>query len=189
MTSRLPDSSKPKAHRKLLKRYEEPGHARYLTFSCYDRLPLFSNDKIKEVFVEHLTATVEQHDVPLLAWVIMPEHVHLLVRPDVARVPVPRFLMSLKRPFSRQVLAQWRRLNAAILDRLRDAQGKSHFWLPGGGYDRNIFSDAEVREKMVYIHNNPVRQHLAPRATDWPWSSARWYEWRHLGGPRITWVG
>jgi putative transposase len=85
---------------------------------------------------------------------------------------------ALKRPFAALVLGRWRRLDAAILARVRDRRGQAHFWLGGGGYDRNIISDRELHEKFQYIHNNPVERGLVARPEDWAWSSARWYERR-----------
>jgi hypothetical protein len=42
-------------------------------------------------------------------------------------------------------------------------------------YDRNLFNSDAVREKIQYIHDNPVRLRIVPAATDYSWSSARWY--------------
>ena len=163
--------------RRTLKRKEIPGHARYLTFSCYRCLPLFNNDRIKQLFVDQLELTRNRLDIKVYAWVIMPEHVHLLMMPT-STVTVSHFLRALKRPFSAKVLARWREIDAPILKQIKDKKGSSHFWQPGGGYDRNIVSDQEMLEKVGYIHANPVRRELTNQATDWPWSSALWYDQR-----------
>jgi len=162
--------------RRTLKRREVPGHARYLTFSCYHRLPLFQNDRIKQLFVDQLDLTRQRLSLELYAWVVMPEHVHLLVMPDTPTITISHLLRALKRPVAARVLDRWRQLDAAILKRVLDAKGQPHFWQPGGGYDRNIFSDEELLEKIDYIHANPVRRGLVDRTTDWPWSSALWYD-------------
>ena len=76
---------------KLMKRWEEPGDVRFLTFSCYDRLPLFGNDAIKDLFVEHLARVTAPPTIRLIAWVVMPEHIHLIVQPlpeDAPPVPL-----------------------------------------------------------------------------------------------------
>ncbi len=156
-------------------RVEDPGDVRFLTFSCFGRLPLFLNDSIKARFVERLSAARDQHGFALLGWVIMPEHVHLLLWPKLPSSPVNRILRSLKQPFAQEVLERFRERNAPVLPRLIDSRGVSRFWLRGGGYDRNIRSDQEFIEKIEYIHNNPVRRGLVATTTDWPWSSARWY--------------
>ncbi len=167
-------------NRRTLKRYELPNHVRYLTCSCYGRLPLFKSDRVKDAFVDRLSFVRRQTDFALYAWVVMPEHFHLLLTPDLPDFTVTAILHALKRPFSKDVLARWRELNAPILSRITDAQGRPHFWLGGGGYDRNITSREELYEKLNYIHNNPVRRGLVESVADWRWSSAAWYE-RHEG--------
>lgn len=62
-----------------------------------------------------------------------------------------------------------------VLDRLTDARGRRHFWQRGGGFDRNLVSEAHVRQKVDCIHANPVRRGLVTSPTDWGWSSARFY--------------
>ena len=160
-------------HRKRLERLERPQQVRYLTFSCYGRLPLFANDRIKDRFSEHLAAARERFRFELLAWVVMPEHVHLLLLPDLPAHPVPVVLRGLKKGFAMEVIARWRELDARILKRITDRAGQSRFWLPGGGYDRNILAGHELPEKIRYIHLNPVRRGLVQQPTDWAWSSAR----------------
>ena len=49
----------------------------------------------------------------------------------------------------------------------------SRFWMRGGGYDRNLRSLDDVREKIRYIHANPVRRNLVDKVEDWKWSSYR----------------
>ena len=62
-----------------------------------------------------------------------------------------------------------------MLAKITESTGKVRFWQPGGGYDRNIVSNDEMREKIEYIHSNPVRRGLAESPTGYRWSSARWY--------------
>jgi putative transposase len=111
----------------------------------------------------------------LLAWVIMPEHIHLLVLPNHEVADVPMILWGLKKPFAQRVISRWRELGAPILHRLERPDGSARFWQGGGGYDRNIVSTAEYLEKRCYIHENPVHRGLCNDALDWPWSSATWY--------------
>jgi putative transposase len=161
-------------HRKQLRRLEIPGHLRFLTFSCHQRLPLFENDKIKQVFVDRLMALQIEKPFELFAWVLMPEHVHMILRPRLPECSVADLMRALKRPTAERVLHRWKRLNAPVLARLKDRSGL-HFWQAGGGYDRNIIGESEFIEKMNYIHKNPCRRGLVTSATDWPFSSARWY--------------
>ncbi len=159
--------------KKTLKRIEHFGTARFLTFSCYRRLKLFSNDRIKDRFIEHLTSVSDCKQMEIFAWVVMPDHVHLIVNTNES-VSIANYLLALKRPFALEVLNRWRELNAKILPKLRDINGKHHFWQAGGGYDRNVFGD-ELVEKIRYCHKNPIERGLCDSATDWKWSSAGRY--------------
>ncbi|MGC4032531.1 MAG: transposase [Tepidisphaeraceae bacterium] len=171
--------------KKSLRRQPLAGTARFLTFSCYRRLRLFDNPRIKDHFVGVLQATLSTHQVSLLAWVIMPNHVHLVVYPEDAEAIGP-FLRTLKRPFARTLLDRWRACDASILPRLRDRSGQTHVWQPGGGYDRNVVAH-ELVEKIAYVHRNPVRDGLTPDGPSWKWSSAAAYAGRENAfGPPIA---
>lgn len=168
------------AHRKEVRRIERADTVRYLTFSCYQRLSLLGNDAIKDVFVEELVASRERLGFGVIGWVVMPEHVHLLVWPRLPEVPVSKVVWDVKRAVARRVIGRWREIDAPILDRLRHHRGV-RFWQRGGGYDRNILGGDELWEKLRYIHENPVRRGLIRRPTDWVWSSARWYAGQREG--------
>ena len=161
-------------HRRKMRRIERRGHARFLTFSCYHRLPLLNHDVIRERFLARLAEVCESERVRLLGWVLMPEHAHLVVFPEDAEPDLGRFCHSLKRPVAEAVLHRWKQLRAPILARIRHGNGY-RYWQTGGGYDRNLISPDAVRKKIEYVHENPVRRGLAATAIDYVWSSARWY--------------
>ncbi|MHC4080422.1 MAG: REP-associated tyrosine transposase [Planctomycetota bacterium] len=166
----------PTQQRKTRRRFENACDVRFLTFSCCQHLPLFDNDAIKDKFVEVIEATRRTTRFRLYAWVIMPNHVHFLIQPSLPDYPVAAILKELKGQLANIVLRRWRELDAPILNRIKDRRGRPHFWQRGGGYDRNIYTDEELLEKLHYIHNNPVGRGLVEDPIDWKWSSARWYE-------------
>lgn len=108
----------------------------------------------------------------------MPNHVHLLVHFGRREYDIAQVLQRIKWPVSRKALAYLRVNAPEWLPRLTTQRGQkteSHFWQRGGGYDRNVTEPSTLEKMMEYIHMNPVRRGLAERATDWKWSSARWY--------------
>ena len=165
-------------HRRRNKSYNEPGHAHELTFSCFQGL-LLSGERTRRWFLEALDSARRRLQLALWAYVIMPEHVHVIVWPRERDYQIRLIRTALKVPVQRRALAFLRRQAPAFLQRLRDRQpnGKVHdrFWQRGGGYDRNITDATTLRTMIEYIHNNPVRRGLVEQATDWPWSSARFY--------------
>ncbi|MEX2315759.1 MAG: transposase [Pirellulales bacterium] len=91
------DSARP--HRKLVKHYHEPGDFHVLTFSCYQRLPLVTNDLWRERLARCIDAAGQQTGIKLAAFVFMPEHVHLLVVPCLSVVSIDRYLAFIKQPW------------------------------------------------------------------------------------------
>src|SRR5688500_9277261 len=68
-----------------------PGHAHYWTISCYHRLSFFWIDPVKQVAIDALNHIRQKHGICLLGYVIMPEHVHVLLYPQLrgANEPIP----------------------------------------------------------------------------------------------------
>ncbi len=170
----------PSKHR--MKRHEGDHRARFLTFSTFQRLPLLTNPAIRDRFLAHLDDTRLRDGFRLYAWVVMPEHVHLLMHP--ADLPVSQSLTAMKRALAQEAIGRWRDLDAPILSRITRADGRARFWQAGGGYDRNLRSRDECIEKLQYIHNNPVKRGLAPHPSDWRWSSAVWHSGDTSAFPR-----
>ncbi len=165
--------------RKLCRRYDDPGQAHGLTFSCYQRLPLLSKDRTRRWLIEAIDEARRRARFELWAYVIMPEHVHLLLAPRSPSVGISQILGRIKRPVGRQAIAYLESTSPGWLARLTvvrsDGTDERRFWQAGGGYDRNVV-ESETAWKMVdYFHLNPVRRGLVGRPEDWEWSSARWY--------------
>jgi putative transposase len=173
-----------------MRRWEGEGHVRFLTISCYRRLNLFASPAVRDAYADHLKATLEHEqsrDIRCVAWVVMPNHVHLLLQPP-HDVTLTETLRRLNGGFSRLVLARCRSLGHAgrrVLDRIADAKGNPRFWQHGGGHDHNVCNDEALHEIIRYIHENPVRRAMCDLPTQWRWSSARWYEGEPSIGPTI----
>lgn len=166
-------------HRKRIKHYEEAGHARELTFSCYRRLPLLTNDVWRHLLSQHIDRALERHSYRLVAFVFMPEHVHLLVYPLPQAPTISLLLTGIKRPFSVRVKQMLLNVNSPLVKQLTIQQRPGvtafRFWQEGPGYDRNLTECKSVLAAIDYIHTNPVRRGLVKRVADWRWSSARRY--------------
>ena len=168
--------------RKRKRTYNEPGHAHYLTFSCHKRLALLNRDTTRRWVVEAIDRARHKHAMSFWAYVIMPEHVHLLIHPRREPYSIQKFLFSCKRSVSWKA-KRWLmdRNETAWLRRLTVARGGKptfRFWMPGGGYDENIVKLEAVREVVDYIHGNPVRRGLVEKPEDWHWSSAAFWAGR-----------
>ncbi len=156
-----------------VRRYDIVGQARSLTFSCYRRVGLLSDSQTRDAFVEHLEVQRVRLGFDVIAWVVMPEHVHVVVVPGDGEVsPIMR---GVKQGFGRRMIKRWRDRDEPVIGSLTDSDGIVRFWQRGGGYDRNVRDLDELCEKVNYIHQNPVKRGLVERSEDWKWSSARDY--------------
>ncbi len=179
--------------RKRKKTYNVPGNAHCLTFSCQRRLHLLNNDRARQWLLEAADRARRRHNVAIWAYVLMPEHSHFLVMPREEDYEMKAFLYALKRPVSWQAERfLTARGDVEWLERLSVQRGQGkvfRFWLPGGGFDRNICSLKGIEGVANYLHANPVRRGLVGDALEWRWSSARWWAGDHSGPLAIDPIG
>jgi putative transposase len=145
---------------KGLKRYYGQGHLHFLTFSCYRRLPLLGTARARNAFVA-LAKIRERYRFRLIGYVVMPERVHLLISESANCTP-SLALKVLKQRVSRDLRKRRRRVpigQMRLVFREGDA-GLPRFWQPRF-YDFNVYSARKIREKLEYMHANPVKRGLA----------------------------
>jgi putative transposase len=165
-------------HRKKCCRYNFPGNAHELTFSCYRGRPFLSKDRTRGYLVDAILAAKHKHAFDLWAYVFMPEHVHLLICPHEEAYSIATILRAIKQPASRRAMIYLREHNPQALAWLATGQTKTPycFWQAGGGYDRNMTSVETLVKAAKYIHANPVRRGLVMHPGEWPYSSAHDWE-------------
>jgi len=164
--------------RKAIRHFNDPGHTHFLTFSCFQQLPLLSRERTRHWFVQATGNAKEKYRFALLAYVIMPDHAHLLVCPLLPVYDIALFLKAIKQSVARKAKHFLRENNQNWLEKLTVRRGNREvfrFWQTGPGYDRNIHTENELFEKIAYIHNNPVTRGLVTAVEEWKWSSAGWY--------------
>ncbi len=175
MTSNRPTKQKYKT----CHRYDTPGDAHSLTFNCFHAQEFLSKDRTRLWLIDAISKARERLAFDIWAYVIMPEHCHILVFPRQPTYSVSRILEAIKLPVTRQAKSYLQRTAPESLRTMRDEQPNGQiayrFWQRGGGHDRNLFEPKAIHVEIEYLHNNPVRRGLVPRAEDWPWSSAAWY--------------
>ena len=140
-----------------LHRYQQTRQLHFITFSCYHRAPLLCTPEARNKFVESFERTRRWYGFYVVGYVVMPEHVHLLIsEPERSKLSVA--IQMLK-----QIASQ--KLHAKPLPR---------FWQVRY-YDFPVWSEAKRIEKLRYIHHNPVKRGLAANPEAWEWSSFRHY--------------
>ena len=159
--------------RNPLKRYYGHGDLHFITFSCYRRRPMLGRARSRDRFLKVLNEVRAQWGFRLLGFVVMPEHIHLLVG-EPSRGNLSKAIQMLKQKTSRTL----RKTKGAPREQLRFRFGaeelqEAHFW-QRRFYDFNVWSRPKCKEKLLYMHANPVRRGLVSHPKDWPWSS-----WSH----------
>jgi REP element-mobilizing transposase RayT len=142
-----------------------------------DRLPVFQTDAIKLVSCQALNQARESGGFLIFAYVIMPDHLHLLTDCPKNSADVLRYLKGLT---GRRVIDYLKEHDyKSSLAKLRHEQWKRKHNYSVWQQEKNvfsIFSEAVFMQKVNYIHLNPVRAELVERAADYRWSSARTWQ-------------
>jgi putative transposase len=117
----------------------------------------------------------ERYGFLLVGYVVMPDHVHLLISEPPDATP-SQVLKALKQRVSRDLRERRRRrAHGQLALPFRQADdGPPRLWQPRF-YDFNVWSAKKVREKLEYMHRNPVTRKLVAHPKDWPWSSWSFY--------------
>jgi putative transposase len=148
-----------------LRRLYGLGHLHFITFSCYQRQPLLASSSARNVFVCELARMREHLAFRLIGYVVMPEHVHLLISEPAHGTPSV-VLHDLKLRTSRKLRAP----ASSTLFPIPGSPVRRAFWQPRF-YDFNVFTEDKKKEKLEYMHGNPVIRGLVSHPKDWPWSS------------------
>jgi putative transposase len=134
-----------------LKRFQKADALHFITFSCFHRLPLLEPPESKSIVEAVLELTRARHQARVYAYVLMPEHVHLLINEPPA-ILVAQFIKAVKQISSRKLKGQ-----------------REKFW-------QERYFDANIHgESARYIHRNPVKRGLVASPGDYPWSSFNHY--------------
>jgi putative transposase len=145
-------------------RYQQTGQFHFLTFSCFQRRPYRSTVAAMELFEDALERVRLRYLFVVAGYVVMPEHVHLLVS-EPRRVLLSKAIQALK-------------LSVSLRSHERP------FW-QAHYYDFNVHTEKKRVEKLRYIHRNPVRRGLAANPEDWQWSCFRHYKTGQRGTVEI----
>lgn len=122
-----------------LKRYHNTGDLHFITFSCVRHRPILGTPQARDTFLEFLEQTRSKYAFHILAYVVMPDHVHLLVTEPEGH-PLSKIIQVIKQRFSR-------------------TRTEEYVWEPRY-YDFNVKTEDKRVEKIHYIHRNPVKRDL-----------------------------
>ena len=141
-------------------------------------MSLFTNPAIVRIIFESLRFLQRERNLQIYAYVVMENHLHMVVSSDDPAKDLANFRAYTARSIIdslREIKSKYwlKRLEEAKLDCKRDR--KHQFWQEGY-HPKQIISSDMMEQKINYIHYNPVKRGYVDEPTDWRYSSARNYE-------------
>ena len=173
-----------------LRHYDHDGRARFVTFCTHRRQPVLTNDQYRGIIAQAITAERNDSGFSLLAYVFMPEHVHLVILPK-EESRVGEIIGEIKRTSARAIHELLISHNSPLLPQLtvtREEVTRFALW-QRRCFDHNCRTTESVRKMVEYCHFNPVIRGLVREPTDWRWSSSRWYSGFRDGPLEIDVIG
>ena len=148
------------------------------TSSCYRRLALLGTVRARNVFVKALEEVRRKYKFQLVGYVLMPEHVHLLTGESKLGMP-STVVHSLKLRVSKRMRREMREksFDETAFKLTGQESPLPQFWQKRF-YDFNVYSAEKRKEKLDYMHRNPVTRGLVEDPKDWMWSSFASYSGR-----------
>jgi len=169
----------------------------FLTFSCHRRQPLFNDPARRDLFLQILERARRGYRMVVLGYVVMPEHVHLLVS-EPQRATLSTAIQALKLGLVRSLQCSNRKsIVATPTSRKRSEKWGTPMRHPLGPgipnpfwqarfYDFKVWTEKKRIEKLRYIHRNPVVRGLVDSPEQWRWSSFYWYRRGDAGPVKIN---
>ena len=159
---------------KNLRRVTGRGDLHFITFCCYQRRALLGTVRVRNLAVQIVGEVRGRYGFALVGYVIMPEYVHLLIGESRA-VPPAKVVQVFKQRLSRRMGGKKRGGVKQLRLRFPEEAGELRRFWQRRYYDLNVYSRRKVKEKLEYMHANPITEKLVEHPRDWPWSSWSYY--------------
>ena len=154
-------------------RYYYPGQIVFITQKVKNSLPVFTDPKLVKLLIQIMKNVKILHPYTMLGYVILPDHFHLLIRPE-EQTNFSQIMHSLKLNFTKTYK---QKINVS---------GNMNFWQKRF-WDHVIRDEQDLENHLHYIHFNPVRHGYAKEINAWPHSSYSAWEKRGLYAQHVMW--
>ncbi len=159
-------------------------HLHFITTSCYRRLPFLHSARSRDIFLTILEQARERYRFVVVGYVVMPEHVHLLLtEPGIGTLST--VMQVVKQRTARALLPKRKRRNPRQRNLFGGEPKRRAFW-QARSYDFNVWTTKKRVEKLRYMHRNPVKRALVETPEQWRWSSYRFYLLEEGGPVRVN---
>lgn len=155
----------------------------FITSSVVDWIKIFNEKKIVDILIESIKYCQSNKGLEIYAYVIMPEHFHMVCR-SISDNTLSDIFRDFKKYTSRSIIRYLKEKNSKIysswLEKFRidinDLYSSEHYKLWQNGFNpKELSSNKVIDQKIEYIHKNPVEAGLVLKQDDYLYSSARNY--------------
>ena len=139
----------PRKHRQA---WNTPHHAHALNFSTYRKQPFLLTPGVAEIFLKRLDEARHRFRFEIWAFVVMPDHVHILLKPQEEVYSMPDILKAIKSQAAKEIFTQCPDFRESCRVPRAGRSDELRFWQAGGGYDRNLVAGKAIWDMIHYIH-------------------------------------
>jgi REP element-mobilizing transposase RayT len=149
----------------------------FLTATTVNWLPLFSNPAIAQIAFDSLSFLQRENRLTIYAYVLMENHLHLIASAESLSKEIANFKSFTARQSIDYYAEQGNQfiLKQLALHKLPHKADREYQFWQEGSHPKRIQSEATLRQKVDYIHFNPVRRGYVKEPEHWRYSSARNY--------------
>jgi len=153
----------------------------FLTVTILNWIPIFTNPQTVTIVLDSLKFLQAENRIILYGYVIMVNHLHLIVESQELAKEIGNFKSFTARKIIDDLIAEnkWQILEQLNFYKLRYKSDRDFQLWQEGSHPQAILTDKMMRQKLTYIHNNPVKRGYVDDPVHWRYSSARNY---HGGG-------
>lgn len=160
------------------RRWFVPGATYFFTLTLRDRNATLLCDHVG-LLRGAVRDTMRQRSFRLVAGVVLPDHLHAIVRLPEGDSDYPARVRSVKAGFTRRLVTHGLRI-------AKNHRGEYPVW-QRRYWEHRIRDDRDLENHVAYIHFNPVKHSLVAQAADWPWST--FHRYARYGALPADWGG
>ena len=154
----------------------------YLTFQVVDWIDVFTGQVYLDIIIESLNNAINNKSLEIFAFVIMSNHVHLIAQSNTGKISST--IRDIKKYTSKKIIEtilsipesrkDWM-LNQSNFNARQHSKNKSYHVWTHENHAVYLYGPKFIREKIAYLHQNPIRAGIVEKSEDYLYSSARWY--------------
>ena len=151
----------------------------FVTSTLLDWVDLFSDEKFANIIIEELKFRLAKKELQLYAYVIMPDHFHLIISSNDIRGVMRRIKSYTAKRIIQELVSNTNESNTILKlfkkNKLHSKPDSKYQVWQEGYHPKLIMTDDEFGQKIYYIHNNPVKKGFVKLPEEWKYSSYRNY--------------